>query len=93
MSGEGREAKHSLSDLVLIKQLAKKNSHPPQVLHLAGLPGQAGGFSAKHGADLRPATLRVGPPSDGGCLLADLQSSTCTVIQDRLIWEPILVLP
>lgn len=43
------EGKRSLSDSVLIKQLAKKNSCPPQVLNYSELPGQPAQFSVKRG--------------------------------------------
>lgn len=41
MFGESIETKGSSSDLVFIKQLAKKNSHPPQVLSYRELPWPA----------------------------------------------------
>lgn len=90
VSGESIEAKRSLSDSVLIKQLAKKNSCPPQVLNYSELPGPAWPVPRETRADLLPATLRVGLTSDRGCLLADIQSSPYPVIQDRLIREPTL---
>lgn len=41
VSGESIGAKRSLSDSVLIKQLAKKSSRPPQVLKYTELPWPA----------------------------------------------------
>lgn len=66
VSGESIEAECSLSDLVLIKQLAKKNSCPPQVLNYSELPGPAWPVLSETWADLQPATFR-GTVSAGGC--------------------------
>lgn len=89
VSGESIEAKRSLSDSVLIKQLAKKNSCPPQVLNYSELPGPAWPVLSETWADLQPA-LRVGLTSDGRCLLADVQRSPYPMIQDTMIREPTL---
>lgn len=60
VSGEHIGPKGSLSDLVLIKQLPQKNSHPPQVLSYMKLPWPAWQVLSKCGADLQTATSQVG---------------------------------